>query len=173
MAYYKPCKNCAVDKSACPRRAEVSAAISGLSVTVVNFRCASRQPMFRSGQRVAFDWTYWDVCEDEDFGLGLIYHGTVIEEYGLRFIVRVDDGPSADINEVAARETFKSDNLVIKVRPAAMRALDEADRVLCPHCSAYEGEQGRCQGWGHGYDSYWPNGCFSKPLASEPAEVPF
>jgi hypothetical protein len=163
MAYYKPCKNCSTDKSSCPRRAEIAKAVAGLSVTVVNFRCRDRLPLFHSGQRVAFTWTFWEPSGgyEEYHGLGLVYHGTVIEEHALRFIVRVDDAPSADVEKIAARDTFKSDNLVIKVRPADMRALDEPDRQLCPACIAYPDEASRCQGWGEpgGFGSYWPTGC--------------
>lgn len=162
MAYYKPCKNCASDKASCHRRRDVAAAIAGLSVTVVNFRCGVRTQLFRPGQRVRFVWTLWernDFGEDDDFGL--IYHGTVIEESGLRFIVRVDDAPSVDGAKIAARDVFKNDSLVIKVKPSDMKALDEPDRALCPACSAYAGEEGRCQGWeGPDFHSYWPDGCF-------------
>ncbi len=162
MAYYKPCKNCAADKATCPRRAEVAKAIAGLSVTVINFRCGDRQPLFHAGQRVRFNWTSWEHCEEiaEDFGLRLVYHGTVLEEHGLRFIVRVDDEPSADGEKIAARDTFKSDNLVIKVKPSDMCALNEPDRQLCPVCSAYPDETSRCQGWEEsGGFGYWPTGC--------------
>lgn len=161
MAYYKPCKNCAVDKASCSRRAEVANAIASLSVTVVNFRCDARRPLFHAGQRVRFIWTSW---EQDDFGnedgLGLIFHGTVIEENGLRFIVRVDDGPSACAEKIDARDVFKNDSLVIKVKPSDMTALSEPDRTLCPSCSAYEGEKSRCQGWEEPDFSYWPDGCF-------------
>lgn len=161
MAYYKPCKNCAVDKSSCLRRSEVAAGIAGLSVTVVNFRCGHREPLFHSGQRVRFIWTSWERGDyGDDHGIGLIYHGTVIEEKGLRFIVRVDDGPSACGEEIAARDVFKNDTLVIKVKQSDMTALDEPDRALCPSCSAYEGEEGRCHGWAEFDFSYWPDGCF-------------
>ena len=166
MAYYKPCKNCAVDKTTCSRRAEIAKAVSGLSVTVVNFRCADRMPMFRNGQRVSFNWTSWESGDGdyEDHGLGLIYHGTVIEEHGLRFIVRIDDASSADAEKIEARDTFRSKNLVIKVKPADMRALDEPSRQLCPLCSAYDGESDRCQGWGDpgSLHSFWPDGCLCK-----------
>lgn len=161
MAYYKPCKNCAVEKATCPRRREVAAGISRLSITVVNFRCGQRQPLFRSGQRVQFAWTSWESDGYEDSSVDLLYHGTVIEENGLRFIVRVDDGPSACSEQIAARDVFKNDSLVIKVKPSDMKALDESDRILCPSCSAYEGEDARCQGWEDpGFHSYWPDGCF-------------
>jgi len=123
--------------------------------------------MFRSGQRVGFRWTdYGDGSFEED-AIALLYHGTVIEEAGLRFIVRVDDGPSADAAQYNARDVFKSDNLVIKVKPSDMQALDEPDRRMCPVCSAYAGEGSRCQGWGDlgSWDSYWPNGCQQKPAA--------
>lgn len=166
MAYYKPCKNCAIDKAACARRSEIASAVSGLYVTVVNFRCAYRKPLYRTGQRVEFNWTSWENDGEggEGDGLGLTYHGTVIEECGLRFIVRVDDAPSADAAKITARDTFKAENLVIKVKPSDMRAIGEPDKALCPACSAYEGEKARCQGWGgDDFGSYWPNGCLQRP----------
>jgi hypothetical protein len=165
MAYYKPCKNCASDKSTCARRAEVAAAIFGHSVTVINFRCADRKQMFHTGQRIGFRWTDYGDGQFEEDAITLFYHGTVIEEKGLRFIIRVDDGPSADAAQYQARDVFKSDNLVIKVKPSDMRALPEPDRTMCPACCAYPNESGRCQGWGEpgSWDNYWPDGCLQKP----------
>lgn len=161
MAYYKPCKNCAVDKASCLRRREIAAGISGLHITVVNFRCGHRKPLFHPGQRVRFIWTSWERSDyDDDHGIGLIYHGTVIKENRLRFIVRVDDGPSVCPEQIAARDVFRNDSLVIKVKPSDMKALDEPDRALCPSCSAYEGEEARCLGWEDGFHIHWPDGCF-------------
>lgn len=172
MAYYKPCKNCAVDKAACARRAEISTAIAGLSVTVVNFRCDLRKPLFHAGQRVQFAWTSWDSDGYEgDSSVDLLYHGTVIEENGLRFIVRIDDGPSACPEQLGARDVFKNDSLVIKIKPADMVALDEPDRALCPSCSAYEGEEARCLGWEDSFHSYWPDGCFKARKQVEPSNA--
>lgn len=163
MAYYKPCKNCAVDTTTCPRRAEIAKAIAGLSVTVINFQCGDRKALFHTGQRVQFKWNSWENSDEffEHHCLALIYRGTVIEDRRLRFIVRVDDGPSADEEQIEARDTFKSDNLVIKVKPSDMKALDEPDRQLCPSCSGYADENPRCQGWGNpgSLDGYWPVGC--------------
>lgn len=133
-------------------------------MTVVNFICKERQVLFHAGQRVRFNWTVWENYEiGGEFSIGLIYHGTVIEEHGLRFIVRVDDGPSVCEHQVPARETFKAENLVIKVKPSVMAALDEPDRALCAVCSGYEGERARCQGWGRvgAIDSYWPVQCMA------------
>lgn len=165
MAYYKPCKNCGEDKASCGRRSEIAKAVLGLSVTVVNFRCAARRPLFHTGQRVGFKWTdYGDGSFEED-AITLFFHGTVIEEAGLRFIVRVDDGTSADAAKYAARDVFKSDSLVIKVKPADMQALEEPDRRMCLVCSAYDDEVSRCQGWGDpgSWDNYWPDACHRKP----------
>lgn len=172
MAYYKPCKNCAADKDTCLRRSEIAAAIAGHSVTVINFLCKERKSLFSAGQRVSFGWTAWEQGEFEDGeGQSLVFHGTVIAEKGLRFIVRVDDGPSACAEKTPARDTFKSDNLVIKVKPSDMRPLDEPERRLCPSCSAYEGEHSRCQGWDDpGFHSYWPDGCFRSPIAIQASE---
>lgn len=163
MAYYKPCKNCAVDKDTCPRRQEVAKAIAGHFITIVNFRCNLRKPLFHCGQRVRFVWTPWENDSEggEGYGIGLTYHGTVIEEHGLRFIVRVDEGASACSRQIDARDVFKSDTLVIKVKPSDMAALDEPDRALCPSCSAYEGEKSRCHGWEDQGYGYFPNGCFN------------
>lgn len=163
MAYYKPCKNCAVDKASCPRRQEVATAIAGHYITVINFRCNLRKPLFHQGQRVRLTWTSWDNDGegDEGYSIGLTYHGTVVEEIGLRFIVRLDEGPSACAEKIDARDVFKSDTLVIKVKPSDMAALDEPDRALCPSCSAYEGEKSRCHGWEDQGYGYFPNGCFN------------
>lgn len=164
MAYYKPCKNCAADTATCPRRTEVAKAIFGLSVTVVNFRCLSRKEMFRPGQRVEFHWIDYGDGQFEEDAVSLLFHGTVMEERGLRFIVRVDDTEDA-------RGVFKSDSLVIKVKPSDMHALDEPDRPMCPSCCGYPGEKSRCQGWGNpgSLESYWPVGCLVRQ--SQNAEI--
>lgn len=175
MAYYKPCKNCAVDTATCPRRAEITKAIAGLSVTVINYQCGDRQALFHAGQRVRLNWTSWEPADgyhSEASAVRLVYHGTVIEERRLRFIVRVDDGPSADDEKISARDVFKSDNLVIKVKPSDMQALNEPDRQLCAACSGYADENSRCQGWGNpsSFDSYWPVGCLIRQSHKAEAE---
>jgi len=169
MAYYKPCKNCAVDKSECPTRSRVAAGISGLHVTAINFRCDDRQPMFRLGQRVTFSWRVF--CDDSDFGTDdeslVVFAGTVLEEHGLKFIVRVDDGPARSGDELLdAKDVFKSGRLIIKVKPSDMSALNEPDQVMCGACCAYDDEPTRCQGWGNpnSWDSYWPKECIHQSV---------
>lgn len=162
MALYKPCQNCAVDAASCQTRQKVRAAISGLGVTSIKFACKERKPMFHPGQRVAFKWAvygetgeYWDAekvqCE---------FHATVMKEKGLRFIVRVDDGPDHLDGEISAKDTFNNDNLVIKVKPSDMKALGQPDVAICQVCAKYEGEKG-CHGYGSKRDlySYWPDEC--------------
>lgn len=174
MAYYRPCKNCAVDNSTCPRRAALVGAISGQHVTSINFVCRDRQSMFRTGQRVSLRWVHWELNDygDSD-SLDLVFHGTVLIEKGTKFIVRVDDGPAVG-GEVLkeAKDVFNSDRLVIKIRPADMSALDEQDRSICTECTSYLGESGRCNGYGKpgAWDAYWPRGCIMPPMTPTPQD---
>lgn len=167
MTYYHPCKNCAADRATCSRRAEVAKVIAGASITSVKFRCADRKPMFYPGQRVSLSWRHY---EPNDWGdsdeLKMTFTGTVLMETRLRFIVRVDEGEcqSSEDEKMEAKHVFRSDRLVIKVKPSDMTALDEPDRAICQSCAAYEGEGDRCHGYGrpNSWEGYWPDGCLNK-----------
>ena len=165
MTYYFPCRNCATDKTACKRRLEVKSALSGLNVTSIKFKCEDRKPMFGAGQRVSFAWkVYQDDCEGVQYGevYETEFVGTVISEAnrGLRFIIRVD--AVNEYYDFIPSEVFKNDNLIIKVKPVDMVALDEPNRSFCLGCFAYDlaDAKGRCQGHdGVGWDRYIPDGC--------------
>jgi len=168
MAYYHPCKNCAVNIYACERRAQVREAIAGLHVTSVKFRCADRKPMFRSGQRVKFAWSHWEQSDYDGSGCEnkLVFSGTVVAEKATKFIVRVDDvdGIAVDDNyeSMNPRDVFNNKRLVVKVKPCDMVALDEPDRPMCESCLAYDAEEARssCHGFNGGaWDVYHPPGC--------------
>lgn len=168
MAYYHPCKNCAVDVVDCERRAELRKAIAGLHVTSIKFKCATREPLFRTGQRVKFYWSHWDQSDYDGSGVEnkLIFLGTVVAEEGSKFIVRVDDidGVSADgaYEDMPPRSVFRSDGLVVKVKPCDMGPLNEPDKKMCPNCLAYSADEAksRCQGFNVGaWDVYHPHGC--------------
>ena len=170
MAHYKPCRNCAVDKASCPIRMRIREAIAGQHVTSVNFVCRERTPMFSTGDRVSFPWSYYEPTDwDSEEENKLIFSGTVIAEHGLKFVVRVDDadGEAADDNSEAmpAKHVFKNDSLIIKVRPADMTAKAEPSKPICVSCGTFADESKRC--WGYGtpgtIDSYWPSDCLNKP----------
>lgn len=173
MAYYKPCKNCAVDKETCPVRARVKTAIAGQHVTSINFVCRDRTPMFRAGDRVSFPWSHYEPTDWGDVEENkLIFSGTVIAEKGLKFIVRVDDcdGDAANDNSeaMAAKHVFKNENLIIKVTPEDMTAKAEPSKPICVSCGTFASEGEGC--WGYGTPgttySYWPSDCLKKPSES-------
>lgn len=158
--HYAPCFNCDVKKAECLRRIELRAALAGLSVTSVKFRCDVRKAKFEPGQRVAFTWTLFDNgSEWHDDGLPLEFFGTVLREAGPKFVVQVDKGKDAGGEGVEASDVFKkNDQLLIKVRPAHMRALDDPARIICPTCYLVEGAaEDRC--YANGY--YSPSVCMS------------
>lgn len=164
MGYYKPCKNCAVDLTTCPRRKMVKDSIAGLSVTSIKFKCQDRVPLFKAGQRVSLMWTCWSEGDDgPDDGLPVRFKATVIAEQRLRFIVRVDDADDLE-QGIPARNVFKNDNLVIKAKPADMAWIDEPDRTICQTCCAYPDEPSECHGYGKPstWDAYWPTKCIRK-----------
>lgn len=168
MAYYKPCKNCAVDREACQTRARIKGAIAGHHVTSLNFVCRDRKPMFHCGQRIRFKWTAWG--DPDAYGepepMDLVFAGTVLSEHKLRFIIRVDDAPAISGDELLdAKDVFRSERLVVKVKPIDMTPTGEADLEVCPACASYREEKSRCHGYGETNDvfSYWPSGCFHAP----------
>jgi hypothetical protein len=178
MAHYATCLNCAVDQSACQRRANLREAMKGQHIYSLKFRCNDRRPMFAAGQRVEFDWSLW---EQTDGGCGdewpLVFNGTVLRERGTKFVVQVDHGTDASGEGIQAKEVFrKNDQLLVKVKPACMRPLNEPARSVCLVCYRVEGvAEDRCYRIG---DDWTPIGCTetgSAPTALEPetSEVMF
>mgnify|MGYP007014136643 CR=1 FL=1 len=168
VAYYHPCKNCAVDTSACERRAEIRDAISGLHVTSVKFECKKREPLFRSGQRVKFSWSHWEQSDYDGSGCEnkLVFSGTVVAEKGTKFIVRVDDAEGVaadeDYEDMDPKHVFQNQRLVVKVKPCDMLDLGEPDKPMCETCLAYNADEAerRCHGYNDGaWYVYHPQGC--------------
>ena len=173
MAYYHPCKNCAVDPSECAVRQKIKDQIAGLSVTSIKFKCKERTSRFRQGQRVEFDWSVYSntqISQDEfDTEVTPVkFVGTVIHEKSnkLRFVVRVDRDQEYFGHK--PEDVLKNDDLIISVRPDDIKPLDDPDRSFCPSCLAYDKEEASkvCQGWLGDYDPlyrrrdiYHPDGC--------------
>lgn len=163
MTYYAPCFNCTVYKATCPRRQAVRNALKGSAVTSLKFRCPERQAFFATGQRVVFDWKLFETDEYDTSVLHLTFKGTVIRERGTKFVVQVDSGKDIEY-EIEASEVFrKNDALLIKIRPADMRPLNEPAKAVCLTCYQVEGQEDRCYRSG---TSWVPNGCIK---AEEPA----
>lgn len=113
--------------------------------------------MFAPGQRIQFDWSLWEQMEYGGDELPMTFNGTVLRERGTKFVVQVDSGVDASGEGVEASEVFKkNDQLLVKVRPAHMRALDEPNRVVCATCYWVEGAaEDRC----YKMTDWLPNGC--------------
>lgn len=167
MTHYSNCTNCAVDKSACRRRKELADALKGLSVYSLKFRCTDRQSMFSPGQRVVFDWVLWDSDGYDSDALPLIFKGTVLCERGTKFVVQVDHGVDASGEGIEAKDVFKkNDQLLVKVRPAHMRPLDEPSKLICGTCYWVEGvAEDRCYQSGYGHI---PVGCINRLAGNKP-----
>lgn len=154
MTYYHKCKNCAVYPASCERRQNIKASIRGLGLTSVKFACPDRLPLFHAGQRVEFDWSYWDDSARDIYGECdedvLTFSGTVVceNESARRFVVRVDQGAvqSSVEPEVSyyPKDVFKNGGFAVKVRPQNMRTLSEQSKDICPDCLGY-GVSERCQ----------------------------
>ena len=162
MVCYATCFNCAVDKTACARRLALQKALAGSHVTSIKFRCPDRKAHFAPGQRVAFDWNYWDSDGYEESCLPLTFHGTVLQEKGTKFVVQVDAGHDASGEEIEASHVFKrNDALITKVRPSDMRPLDEATRSVCLACYQIGGmEEIRCHRT-NSSPTWKPKGCIT------------
>lgn len=166
MTHYATCVNCAIDKATCQRRASLRGALKGSSVYSLKFKCAERTPMFAAGQRIEFDWSLWEADEYDSSELPMVFHGTVIRERGTKFVIQVDAGKDASGEGIEASEVFKkNDQLLIKVRPANMRPIDEPPRKICETCYSVEGGEDRCYQNG---TSWMPKGCI-RPAAHSPA----
>ena len=120
--------------------------------------------MFQPGQRVVFNWTFWDEGDGygEPSGLPMVFRGTVLRERGTEFTVQVDSGEDASGEGIEARHVFKNEHLLIKVHPIDMRPIDEPARQICQVCLWVEGvDESRCHRtpkseWMH---EYTPVGC--------------
>ncbi len=145
MTYFAPCFNCAADKATCERRATMRKAIKGTGITSAKFNCPDRQAKFRRGQRVEFDWRYYEPYADYGGSYGgneeffATFVGTIMREKpgNKRFSVRVDQDHAS--YDVKPREVLNSPEFT-SVRPADIRALDEPDRTMCEMCTAYVGD---------------------------------
>lgn len=163
MTHYATCFNCANDRYTCPRHLAIREALKGNGVYSVKFKCPERRAFFSPGQRVAFDWKLFESDEYDTSVLHLTFKGTVIRERGSKFVVQVDSGKDIE-DEIEASEVFKkNDALLIKVRPADMRPLNEPAKTVCLTCYQVEGQEDRCYRSG---TSWVPKGCIK---ANEPA----
>lgn len=135
MTYYRPCFNCTTDKVACPTREKVKSAIKGLRLTSINFTCPDRAQRFRRGQRVSFNWRYYD---DDGSGENYVsFNGTIMHEKkgNKRFVIRVDQ--EGEHYDLLPKDVLKSCEFV-SVRHDDIAEIDEPDRSLCGLCAAYD-----------------------------------
>lgn len=166
MTHYATCVNCAVDKSLCQKRLALREAIKGLYVYSLKFKCADRNPLFTTGQRVQFDWILWESDGYDSDALPMTFHGTVLRERGTKFVVQVDSGVDASGESIEASEVFKkNDQLLVKVKPSDMRALNEPSRRVCTTCYWVEGAaEDRC----YKMTDWVPNGCIEPAREVQP-----
>lgn len=149
MSFYRTCRNCILEKLSCDRRASVAEKIKGAGLTSVTFRCETRRPLYRPGQRVEVSWTVPDM--DGEYGLEATlerWPATVANESKKGFVIVVDDVDS-DYG-TPARGYIKSDSLYCNVSAVKLRPLDEPDRAACSYCGSVANADGSVTGcWGH------------------------
>lgn len=138
MTFYATCLNCAVDKATCGKRKAISSAIKGLGITSTKFRCADRVSRFRPGQRVEFDWRYYE-ADGSGQRYTTTFDGTIMHEKAgnKRFAVKVD--PDGEYYDLKPGDILKNPEF-ISVRPDDLRPLNEPDKPLCPLCAAFDGD---------------------------------
>lgn len=136
MTYYQPCLNCAADKSACTTRAAMRKAIKGLHLTSIKFNCGDRVARFHTGQRVSFDWRYFDE-DGSGEGYTATFNGTIMHEKkgNKRFAIRVDQ--EGEFYDLLPKDILKSAEFV-SVRPDDITLLEEPNKPLCRLCAAYD-----------------------------------
>ena len=169
MTHYATCFNCANDRYTCARHLAIREALRGNGVSSVKFKCPERRAFFSSGQRVAFDWKSFELDEYDTSVLNLTFAGTVIREKGTKFVVQVDRSKDISGEEIEASDVFKkNDALLIKVRPADMRPLNEPAKAVCLTCYQVEGQEDRCY---RSDGQVWvPKGCIKQISAAQTTE---
>lgn len=139
------CRNCAVDRTTCPRRAQVRAGIKGLGLTAIKFRCEQRRPLYHEGQRVSVTWLYYPPdCEWEREAFLETWPATVIGESNKGFLIVVDDVDSD--GGLPARAYVKNDTLYCNVTSSKLKPLAEPDRAVCAYCRNAENADGEVPG---------------------------
>jgi hypothetical protein len=163
---YLTCRNCGVDRNSCQRRAQIRAAVKGLGLTAIKFRCGDRRPMYRPGQRVEVTWKYCPEDWSYEEGMSLeTWPATVVQETKKGFLIVVDDVLSG--NDLPAREYIKSDSLYCNVASGKLSPLDQPDRRTCEYCRSAENADGTVTGcWGvGGFDGMQPvSNCLAKAI---------
>jgi hypothetical protein len=149
MTAYRTCRNCLFQKVECPRRAEIAAAVKGIGLTSLAFRCTLRKPLYRAGQRAQVTWKYFPPDWGYEEGCSLeTWPATVVQETKKGFLIAVDDVDSD--NDLPAREYIKSDSLFCNVVAGKLAPIDEPDRAVCSYClcpaNGAGGVAGNC--WG-------------------------
>lgn len=158
--YVKPCRNCP-HKDGCKTKVEKLAALRGLGITSVNFKCDKRLSELQPGQRIEFTMGDGKGCDWSEY----TFHGVVMRPRGSKLLVwlvsRDDDvyedmpGPHPQVYE----HLLESDKNPIKLSPDRVRPV--GGRVsLCPDCDQPDGTKPaeerketqpwfcpRCAGW--------------------------
>lgn len=144
MATFRPCHNCVRERQPCGRREAVRAAIKGVGITSVKFRCDERQPIFAVGQRVSVSWI---VSDEGDFRYATeeSWPATVVAERRPKFQIVVDDVDSD--HETPARGYINNESLYAKVTAAKLKPLDEPARDVCRTCQALGPDYPGCYGY--------------------------
>ena len=141
MTHYKTCTGCAVDRKTCKRLLTVKAAVAGLSITTVGFRCPERVDKNPIGSRVKALVRYSLDGESyaEDF------HGTVVGHRGPRVLVEMD----AD-----AREVMTNQNGFGKFSRSMVSPIPDTPLIsVCTVCQSASGLG--C----YGQSGHTPDGC--------------
>lgn len=158
MAAYQTCKGCAHIGN-CSRQDEIRGAIKGLGVTAVRHTCADRETVFKTGERVAFEWMHYGEpvgpYGEAEATLYAVTATVMNELTGTRYLVRVDDGPfpeangSDDYDHISASELFPRAKFLpmLKVKTSSLKRLDQPCVKICTSCGGLEGSdmESRCQ----------------------------
>lgn len=164
MTAYLTCRNCVLEKQFCQRRAHVKAAISGLGITSLKFRCPDRAPVFPTGCRVSVSWPVNGGDSEYPSYENETWSATVVGDSRGRILIKVDDADSD--YETPAKSYVKNPTLFARVSADRLRLLDEPDRDVCPSCQRVDGggigENG-CYAYAASkpFHGYRPGGCIA------------
>lgn len=164
MTYYYPCKNCQTVNINCSHLKKIKAAVAGLSLTSIKFKCSARIPMFSTGDRVKVLLTITSPESDEGFEK-VEFRATIIDECSKNawYFIKIDNGPSMDDDDHIVPDCLYGNGYAT----APLSRLDkicEPRATVCAICSGTSiSGYISCYGVGE-LEISLPDGCIKKKM---------
>lgn len=133
---YRTCIGCVKAKEPCAHRDFLRQKLAGMGITSVKFACALRKAPYEAGDAV---WVELYVSDpDEEQGYSALFPATVIRVDGPKVVARVDANAKSECGYYDFEP--KNENGFVKRPLKWFKPRDGERRVVCPTCSALDGE---------------------------------